>query len=221
MKPSFSAVIALLIAFLIATASWSSICHAADNGPELYAYARDAKFDHWSARPFRNLKRDIYEGGQHVPFLIRWPGVTEPGQVSRSLVSQIDIMATLAGHLHFAMPDSAAEDSHDLMPILKDAAASVRMSHVHNTHQDKYAIRDGDWSLIDTKNGYTSRRDPAWEKKHDDPADDNGPVEFYDLSIDVGQRNNLASQHPDRVAEMQALLKTIRTQGHSAPWLDR
>ena len=48
------------------------VVFTSDNGPERYAYARDRKFDHWSAAPFRGLKRDIYEGGHHVPFVIRW-----------------------------------------------------------------------------------------------------------------------------------------------------
>ncbi len=61
------------------------VIFTADNGPERYAYARDQKFDHWSAHPFRGLKRDIYEGGHHVPFLIRWPGKTRPGTTSDAL----------------------------------------------------------------------------------------------------------------------------------------
>ena len=66
------------------------VIFSADNGPEHYAYARDARFDHWSAHPFRGLKRDIYEGGHHVPFMIKYPGVTKPGTVNEALVSQID-----------------------------------------------------------------------------------------------------------------------------------
>ncbi len=58
------------------------VIFTADNGPEKYAYARDEKFGHWSAHPLRGLKRDIYEGGHHVPFIVKWPGVTEGGTVS-------------------------------------------------------------------------------------------------------------------------------------------
>ncbi|MDB4487872.1 sulfatase-like hydrolase/transferase, partial [Akkermansiaceae bacterium] len=66
------------------------VIFSADNGPEHYAYARDAKFDHWSAHPFRGLKRDAYEGGHHVPFMVKYPGVTMAGTVNDALVSQID-----------------------------------------------------------------------------------------------------------------------------------
>ena len=192
---------------------------SADNGPERYAYARDERFDHWSAKPFRGLKRDIYEGGHHVPFLIRWPTLTKPHSVCDALVSQVDIVATLADYLNFDLPRNAAEDSHSLLPLLQGAVKSVRSTHVHNTRVNEYALRDGDWLLIDAKDGYVSKRNKDWEAKHDYPADDGSAVELYNLADDIGQRTNVASQHPDRVVAMRVTLKRIREQGYSAPRL--
>ena len=80
------------------------------------------RYDHWSAAPFRGLKRDIYDGGHHVPFLIRWPGITAPGSLCDALVSQIDLMATLAALVEFDLPADQAEDSHN------PAAAAARRS---------------------------------------------------------------------------------------------
>jgi arylsulfatase A len=195
------------------------VIFSADNGPEKYAYERDQKYDHWSAFPLRGLKRDIYEGGHHVPFMIRYPGVAQPG-VSEALVSQIDLMATLAATVGYELPDkNAAEDSHNLLPILTGEAKSVRETHVHNTSANRYAIRHGDWVLIDTKTGYVSGRNKAWETKHKYSADDQGPVELYNLRVDLGQRDNVAAKHPERVKELQALLAKIREQGYSAPRL--
>ncbi|MDA7537778.1 arylsulfatase, partial [Akkermansiaceae bacterium] len=115
------------------------VIFSADNGPEHYAYQRDTKYDHWSAHPFRGLKRDIYEGGHHVPFIVKVPGVTKPGSRSDALVSQIDIMATLAAITGYELPDkNAAEDSHDLLPLLKGDVASVRSTHIHNTNKNAY-----------------------------------------------------------------------------------
>lgn len=198
------------------------VVFSADNGPENYAYARDEKFDHWSSSPFRGLKRDIYEGGHHVPFLVRWPGVTKPGTVSDALVSQIDLMATFASATGYSLPDkNAAEDSHDLLPILKGehSDSPVRTSHVHNTSKGQYAIRHGQWLLIDARNGYSKKGNAGWEKKHAYPADDKGATELYDLSKDIGQRNNLAAENPEKVKELQRLLQKIRDDGHTAPRL--
>lgn len=195
------------------------VVFTADNGPEHYAYPRDAKFEHWSAEPLRGLKRDVYEGGHRVPFLVRWPGVASEGAVSDALASQIDLMATLASVVAYELPADAAEDSHDMLPVLEGTSDAHRKTHVHNTYAKQYAIRHGDWLLMDAKTGYVSKGFQAWEKKRGYPADDAGPVELYDLSKDVGQRNNVAKDHPDVVAKLQAELKQIREQGHSAPRL--
>ncbi len=94
------------------------VVFCSDNGPEIYAYARDEKYDHWSAAPVRGLKRDIYEGGHHVPFLIKWPGVTKAGALTNSLISQVDLMATFAALVNFDLPKVAAGDSHNFQPYL-------------------------------------------------------------------------------------------------------
>jgi len=197
------------------------VIFTADNGPEKYAYARDEKFQHWSAHPLRGLKRDIYEGGHRVPFMVKWPGVTNPGKVSDALVSQIDLMATIASAIEFELPDDCAEDSHDLMPILKGESDSVRQSHVHNTRANQYAIRSGDWVLVATKDGYMSGRNKDWEKRHGYPADNNTPAELFNLKDDIHQRYNLADQNLEKAAELQTLLKKIREQGYSSPRLER
>jgi len=216
-------VVGRLIKALKETGQWDNtvVFFSADNGPEKYAYARDQKFGHWSSSPFRGLKRDIYEGGHHVPYMIKWPGITQAGKVSDALVSQIDFFATVADAVGYDLPDNQAEDSHNLMPLLKGEKKSVRTTHIHNTRANSFAIRDGDWVLVADKNGYMSGRNAAWEKKHGYKADDKSPAELYHLTEDVGQRHNVASAHPDRVKEMKALLTKIREQGHSAPRLRR
>ena len=159
-----------------------------------------------------------------MPFIIRWPGKTEPGKVSDALISQIDLMATIAAALEVDLPEkNCAEDSFNQLPVLEHqvTASPIRNSHIHNTRANQYAIREGDWLLIDAPNGYVSGRNKAWESKREYPADDGGPVELYNLESDPGQKKNLASQHPDKVKDMQELLKKIREQGHSAPRLSK
>jgi arylsulfatase A len=197
------------------------VIFTADNGPEKYAYTRDEKYDHWSAYPLRGLKRDIYEGGHHVPYIIKWPGKTEPGTVSQALVSQIDLMATLAEAIGFEIPDDCAEDSHSLLPLIRGEAESVRTTHIHNTNKNGYAIRHGDWVLIDHKHGYVSGRNKKWEAKRGYPADNDQLVELYNLKEDIGQKRNRSKDYPGKVAAMKSLLKNIRQQGHSAPRLSQ
>jgi len=195
------------------------VIFTADNGPERYAYTRDEKFDHWSAGKLRGLKRDIYEGGHRVPFIVRWPGVTEAGTVSDALVSQIDIMATLAQVVGYELQDNDAEDSHDLGPLLSGDSDAIRDTHIHNTNSKNYAIRHGDWVLIQGKDGYMSTRNKDWEKRHGYPADHSGKVELYNLKTDLGQKSDVADAHPEKVQELSSLLSEIRERGHSAPRL--
>jgi arylsulfatase A len=198
------------------------VVFTADNGAEVYAYARDAAFGHWSSAPFRGIKRDLYEGGHHVPFVLAWPGVTRPGEVTDALVSQVDLMATLAAAVGYDLPPDAAVDSYDLLPWLTGRTAlPPRTTLVHNTSPGRYAIRHGDWLLVDGETGVMEpkKRAPptAWVEKHGYPPDDDQPVELYDLEHDVGQRHNLAAARPEKVAELRVLLQQSRESPRTSP----
>ena len=197
------------------------VIFTSDNGPERYAYPRDRKFEHWSSAPLRGLKRDIYEGGHRVPFIIRWPGVTKSNGICDGLVSQIDLMATLADYVDFELPKNAAEDSHNLLPFLRGkSTTSPRKTHVHNTNKNRYAIRHENWLLIKGVDGYHSRGFENWLNDRNYPSDDSQSVELFDLTKDIGQKNNLAGNHPDLVEMLAGKLEAIKTQGYSAPRLE-
>jgi arylsulfatase A len=63
------------------------------------------------------------------------------------------------------------------------------------------------------------RRSPpeAWLTKHGYPADDDQPVELYDLKNDVGQRRNLAAERPETVTELRGLLQQARESQRTSP----
>jgi arylsulfatase A len=196
------------------------VIFSADNGPEQYAYARDQNFDHWSAHPLRGLKRDIYEGGHRVPMIVRYPGIVPADSVCKNLVSQVDIMATLAAITDFQLPDeNCAEDSFNILPLWKGSTEPVRTTLVHNTKKDHYAIRHLDWLLVDGKDGYISRRNDKWEQKRGYPSDDEGQFELYNLANDISQKQNLATANPQLVKSLANTLHTIRTSPATAPRL--
>ena len=72
------------------------VIFTSDNGPERLAYDRIQNYSHKSMGELRGLKRDIWEGGHRVPFIIRWPGKINAGHVSNEVISQVDLLATLA-----------------------------------------------------------------------------------------------------------------------------
>lgn len=193
------------------------VIFTADNGPEKYAYPRDVKYDHWSAEPLRGLKQDIYEGGHRVPFIVKWPGLTRPDSVSNALISQVDLMATFAAALGVKLPKDQAVDSFNMLPVLRGQESSVRTSAIQNTFEGKYVMRYKNWVLVDGDNGYHRDLAEAWEKKRNYKPDDEHPVELYDLKADLGQRHNVAQEHPETVSELLQMLYQIRKQGYSSP----
>lgn len=187
------------------------VIFTADNGSEHYAYPRALKYDHWSSEPFRGLKRDTYEGGHHVPFLVKWPGVVEAGSVSEAIISQVDLMATVRQAVGGKIQDGAAEDSFNQLPVWKGESESVRTEIVYNTLLGNYAMRYGKWVLIDAPSGNHNRTRPkVFEKTRGYSTDDDEEFELYDLESDPGQYKNLSKQLPEKVRELREMLKRIR-----------
>ena len=187
------------------------VIFTADNGPERYAYDRVRNHRHSSSGPLRGLKRDIFEGGHRVPFIIRWPRVVEAGAVTNGLMSQIDVMATLAHVVGFQLPDDAADDSHNQIALWRGGNSS-RNSIVHNTKKDHYAIRQDNWVLIDARSGYVSGV-PEWFANERGFSINPHAGALFDLNADIGQRKNLYGQDEQRVTQLRELLEATRQSG--------
>jgi arylsulfatase A len=188
------------------------VIFSADNGAEHYAYERIRNFQHRSSGPLRGVKRDLYEGGHRVPFVVKWPGLVKPGSVCDALVSQVDLFATLAAIVGHALPAGVASDSHDLLAVWKENAPSPRHSIVHNTMAGAYAMRHDDWVLIATKTGAHSKV-PAWFDSENGYTEDDHPAELYNLRTDLAQQHNLYAAEPAKVKELTDLLNSVRAKG--------
>ncbi len=181
------------------------VVFTSDNGPEHYAYERTRDRQHRSTGPLRGLKRDVFEGGHRVPFLVRWPGVIPAGQTCGALTSQIDLYRTLAAATGAGVPEGAAEDSLDQLPVWRGETPAVRFEHVHNTYAGRWALRSGEWVLIDGPTG-THTRVPDWFHESDGlPASGEGP-QLFRLSDDLGQRVNRSAEHPGVVERLRRRL---------------
>lgn len=185
------------------------VIFTADNGPEHYAYPRTRDFGHRSAGPLRGLKRDIFEGGHRVPFLVRWPGVIEAGRVSDGLVGQVDLFRTLAAATGAEVPEGAARDSVDQLALWRGDSKSPRTFHIHNTFKDRWAVRRGRWLYVNAKDGAHSRI-PDWYRKAEGIGPN--PLEgmLFDLTADLGQRVNVLGEHRDVADSLAALLESER-----------
>lgn len=188
------------------------VIFTADNGPEHYAYERVRKFEHRSMGPLRGLKRDLWEGGHRVPMVIRWPKHVPAGKVSDGLMSQIDLLATIATIVDAEIPAGSADDSYNQLPLWTGTAPSARDTLVHNTNAGGYAIRHGHWVLIDAKSGGVSKV-PAWFDEASGYTANKQPGELYNLQDDLAQKHNLYADHKEKVDDLKARLQTIREKG--------
>lgn len=188
------------------------VIFTADNGPEQYAYERVRKFQHRSMGPLRGLKRDLWEGGHRVPFIVRWPGVVPEATVSDGLLSQIDLYATVAGITGAEIPAGSAEDSYDQLNLLIGRQKSSRVTLVHNTNPNNYALRHGDWVLIAAKTGGVSKV-PQWFDDANGYTANQHSGELYNLQTDLAQKINLYAEQPEKVRELSAILENVRSTG--------
>jgi arylsulfatase A-like enzyme len=184
------------------------VIFSSDNGPESYAWERARKYGHFSMGDFRGLKRDVWEGGHHVPFIVKWPGRIKAGSVSNDLISQIDIMATLASITGIDLPQGAAPDSYDLSSILlgKELNSPVREALVHNTYKHIWGMRKGQWLYINDSTGGL-RRPPTFFHELKGYSDFSTDGLLFNMKEDPEQRINLYEQYPERVEELEEILE--------------
>lgn len=195
------------------------VIFTADNGAETAAFDRLEEFDQWSSGKFRGVKRDIYEGGHRVPFIVRWPGEVEAGAVSDEVVSQVDFAATFAKILRYNLGEDAI-DSYNLLPVLKgeDYQRPLRKATVQNTNPNKFALRQGDWVLIDAPTGAAKKESAHYLNYFGLEAYGKGHEGLlFNLKSDPRQSKNLYAKHPEKVEQMRSLLKRYLDGERCAP----
>ncbi|WDQ18861.1 sulfatase [Rhodopirellula sp. P2] len=140
--------------------------------------------------PLRGGKGWVYEGGIREAFMIRAPGITKPGTTSDEPVCSIDFYPTILDLCGQTAPPQQQLDGVSLKPLLRGDESLDRQSlywhYPHYSNQGSFpggAIREGDWKLIE---------------RYED-----GRVHLYNLKDDIGERNDVADQHPERVNAMR------------------
>ncbi|MEX2262466.1 MAG: arylsulfatase [Bryobacteraceae bacterium] len=170
------------------------VVFTSDNGPHSEGGHNPSFFE--SRGPLRGIKRDMYEGGIRVPTLARWPGKIQAGRVSDQVMAFWDLLPTCA-ELAGAKPPEGL-DGISMAPALlgklqRDHEYLYWEFHERGFHQ---AVRMGDWKGV----RLGSRQ----------------PVELYNLSTDLSERENVAGRHPEVASKIERILQTARTE--SAEW---
>ncbi len=170
----------------------SLVIFTSDNGPVLddgyQDQAEELVGNHKPAGPYRGWKTERYHGGTCIPFIVRWPGVVNPG-VSRAFVSHIDLLASLASLTGQSYPDRT--DSQNLLPAFLGRSEKGRSEMVIEGMLD-YAYRQGDWVMI-----------PPYPRQ-------SKVYELYNLKEDPGQEHNLADQNPKLLRQMMMRFEQLK-----------
>ena len=124
------------------------IVFTSDNGSH-WPESDIEKWGHDANNGWRGQKADIHEAGHRVPFLVRWPNVIQANTVSDQTICLTDLYATAAEIVGHELGDNEGEDSVSLIPIFKgEATEPIREATVHHSLSGMFAIRKGDWKLI-------------------------------------------------------------------------
>jgi len=197
------------------------VIFTSDNGPEVTTVVNMRKdYHHDGARPWRGMKRDQWEGGHRVPFIARWPGKIKPGTVTDQTICQTDIMATCAAIVGVKLPNNAAEDSFNILPVLlgQDKGEPIRPYTLHQTISLALAIRRGPWKYLDHKGAGGNDYDEPELRPYALPEKaPDAPGQLYNLDEDPGETNNLYYEYPQIVKELKTQLDRYRKSGRSAP----
>lgn len=166
------------------------------------------RFGHQSNANWRGTKADIYEGGHRVPFLIRWPEQTEAGVVVTETVELTDIFATIAEIVGESGTGTSGMDSFSFASLLSGEAekAELRPFSIHHSLRGMFAIRKGDWKLIEGRGsgGFTRPRS----------LDEQTPAgQLYHLGNDPQETTNRYGEVEAEVRSLLKILTSVKTKG--------
>jgi len=152
-----------------------------------------------SNAPLRGTKGTTWEGGQRVPFIVRWPGKVPAGRVCDEPVTSMDFMPTLARLAGTTEPQDRTIDGKDISPLIfgEDGARSPHETFCYYARFSLAAVRKGKWKLHFFE-GSAFRQDA--EEHH----------MLFDLDSDIGEERNVLDEHPEVVRELTAIADVAR-----------
>jgi len=180
---------------------------SSDNGPVLDDGYKDQAVqklgDHKPAGPLRGGKYSIFDAGTRIPFIIHWPKNVKPAQ-SDALVSQLDLLASLAELTGQKLTDKDATDSFAVMETLLGKNKVDRDYIIEHSAFGTLSIRVGNWKYIEPNKG------PETAAKTGIETGNNTKPQLYNLKEDPGEIKNLVDDHKDISEKLAAMLTKIK-----------
>lgn len=174
------------------------IIFTADNGGNMYNEVDGTTPT--SNRPLRGGKATMFEGGTRVPGVIVWPGIAAAGSRSDAIIQSEDYYPTLLEGLALKPAEGQRFDGSSILPALKGDALANKATFQYFPHNPgvpdwlppAVSVHREDWKLIRIFHG-----GEKGAHRH----------LLFNLRDDLGEKNNLAAQKPELVAELDALIE--------------
>ena len=177
-------------------------------GPEHTFGAYGLRWASLSNTPFRRHKAWMHEGGICTPCIVSWPGVIEPGTMTREIGHIVDWLPTFLDVAGASPPDQEIDlQGESLVDVLK--GGELDREFLAWEHEGNRAIRQGRWKLVSEFPG-------TWTYFY--PYEKEGRWELYDLEQDPTELNDLAEQHPEKVAELSAQYENWAKRSRVVVW---
>jgi len=144
--------------------------------------------------PFRSAKGSVYEGGIRIPLIVRWPGRIKPGNVSEHVVAFQDMLPTILDAAGAKKIIPADTDGMSFLPALLGLGKQPGHPYLYMEfagYGGQVMVRLGNWKAV----GQDLLKKP------------DAPIELYDLSVDSGEKNDVASKNPDILKKIAGIMK--------------
>jgi arylsulfatase len=162
-----------------------------------------------SAGPLRSGKVTTWEGGIRVPTVVWAPKRVPAGATCNAIASTLDVMPTFAKLAGAKTPDDRVIDGEDISDLLAGRIdrANPEKTFFGYLHAELQTVRQGKWKLhLPSPEGYPVKN------RHIAPADERTfrQPQLFDLETDLGEKKNVANQHPDVVEWLTKLAERAR-----------
>jgi arylsulfatase A-like enzyme len=210
------------------------VIFTSDNGPVVNDGYDDNSVEligtHKPAGSLRGGKYSIYEGGTRMPFITHWRGQVVPG-ISEALISQVDLLRSLASLVQQPVPPNGGPDSLDELQVMLGKSDNGRETLVEEA--TVLGIRTVRWKLVDRSQRPGAHPPPEFTQKPLTPHQmallkakeqllmpgtidyPTTSLELYDLIQDPSETMNVADAYPEVVSRLRKKLAQLRVQGHS------
>jgi arylsulfatase A len=182
------------------------VIFTSDNGPWL-SYGDHAG----SAGPFREGKGTTWEGGHCVPMIACWPGQIPAGKTSSKFCTTMDFLPTFAKLADAPLPEHKI-DGYDITALLRDESDARSPYEVFYYYwlNGLDAIRVGEWKLHFPHPYRSLTGAPGKDGKPNGYTQQKTGLALYNLANDIGEKNNVAEQHPEIVERLTKLAEEAR-----------